>query len=286
MKATWLFDEHPLIIDVRLAQAIGLNKAIVLQQLNYWLHSKSSKEINGKKWIYNSVKAWNKQFPFWSKNTVQRALDSLEKENLVVTGNFNKYKFDRTKWYSINENELVNRMTQFGVKENTKNGKSQLPNLGKPIPDTNTDTNSYKNDDHSATENPFALARLAGINVQSGLNLPIFSDYINRLGNDLVCYAIKRTNDKADHPNWSYLQTVLKSLDDHHVKTVKEAEELSAKYRQRKGKSSSMQRERPHYHLPTNDAGLTQTEALQRILAKEAEEDRLKAEQQKKEGKS
>lgn len=147
-------------------------------------------------------------------------------------------------------------------------------------------TSINKNDDHRSAQNPFDLARLAGINVQSGLNLPIFSDYINRLGNALVCYAIKRTNDKADHPNWSYLQTVLKSLDDHHVKTVKEAEELSAKYRQRKGKSSSMQRERPHYHLPTNDAGLTQTEALQRILAKEAEEDRLKAEQQKKEGKS
>ena len=43
MKATWLFDEHPLVIDVKLAQIIGLNEAIVLQQVNYWLQHRSNK---------------------------------------------------------------------------------------------------------------------------------------------------------------------------------------------------------------------------------------------------
>lgn len=150
MKATWLFDEHPLVIDVKLAQVIGLNQAIVLQQLNYWLHSRSAKKINGKVWVYNRIKDWNEQFPFWSKNTVQRTLDSLEKDHLVITGNFNKYKFDRTKWYSINQAELVNRMTQFGVKGEPNLGSSQLPNLGNPIPDTNQDTNSDTNNNSQA----------------------------------------------------------------------------------------------------------------------------------------
>lgn len=150
MKATWLFDEHPLVIDVKLAQVIGLNQAIILQQLNYWLHSRAAKKINGTVWVYNSVKGWNEQFPFWSKNTVQRTLDSLEKDHLVITGNFNKYKFDRTKWYSINQVELVNRMTQFGVKGEPNLGSSQLPNLGNPIPDTNQDTNSDTNNNSQA----------------------------------------------------------------------------------------------------------------------------------------
>lgn len=279
MKATWLFDEHPLIIDVRLAKVIGLNKAIVLQQLNYWLHSKSSKEIDGKKWIYNSVKAWNKQFPFWGKNTVQRALDALEKEHLVVTGNFNKYKFDRTKWYSINENELVNRMTQFGVKENTKLGKSQLPNLGKPIPDTNTDTNSYKDDDdpHRGS-NPFDLAYMTGINVNSGTHLPIFTDYISRLGNDLVCYAIQRTGDLASHPNWTYLTTILKSLEDNHVKTVKQAEELSTKRGQANKRYSKKTQgtngQKYKFQIQPHPEGMTQSEAIAEEIAKEAENDR------------
>ena len=59
MKATWLFDKHPLVIDVKLAQAIGLNEAIVLQQINYWLHGRHAKKINGRLWTYNSIKNWN-----------------------------------------------------------------------------------------------------------------------------------------------------------------------------------------------------------------------------------
>lgn len=159
MKATWLFDEHPLVIDVKLAQAIGLNQAIVLQQLNYWLHSRSAKKIDGKLWVYNRIKDWNEQFPFWSKNTVQRTLESLEKAGLVVTGNFNRYKFDRTKWYSINQAELVNRMTQFGVKGEPNLGSSQLPNLGNTIPDTNTETNSDTNSNGQARPDDTASLR-------------------------------------------------------------------------------------------------------------------------------
>ena len=77
MKATWLFDEHPLVIDVKLAQTIGLNEAIVLQQVNYWLHGKHAKRIEGRLWTYNSMKKWNEQFPFWGLNTVKRKFSSL-----------------------------------------------------------------------------------------------------------------------------------------------------------------------------------------------------------------
>ena len=44
MKAKWLFDEHPILIDKKLAAVIGFNEAVVLQQLNYWLHSNSAKK--------------------------------------------------------------------------------------------------------------------------------------------------------------------------------------------------------------------------------------------------
>lgn len=129
MKATWLFSEHPLVIDVKLATVIKLNPSIVLQQLNYWLHSSSAKKINGKLWIYNSVKDWNKQFPFWGINTVQRILDSLEEDGLIESGNFNRLKFDRTKWYTINYEELSKRMEKAGMTDSGKNGNG-LPQNG------------------------------------------------------------------------------------------------------------------------------------------------------------
>ena len=134
------------------------------------------------------------------------------------------------------------------------------------------------NDDDQPAEDAFDLARLARINVNSGLNLPVFTDYINRLGNELVCYAIKRTNELASHPNWSYLKTVLKSLEDNNVKTVEQAETLSKKYGKQRYKGLKQKnKSTPDYRLPTKDEGMTQTEALAKELAKEEEEDRKKS---------
>lgn len=161
MKATWLYSKHPLVVDVDLASVIGLNEAIILQQLNYWLHSKSAKPVNGKTWIYNSMKSWHQQFPFWSLDTIKRAFEELEKMNLIETGNFNKLKFDRTKWYSINEKELSKRMKQsqpIDLRKTTNALGQNAPmeqrnlqhsewgNLHQPIPDTTettTETNTY-----------------------------------------------------------------------------------------------------------------------------------------------
>ena len=112
MKASWLFSKHPLLVDQDLATVIGLNEAIVLQQLNYWLHSKSAKKINDKWWVYNTYENWKKQnFPFWSVATIRRAFSSLEKKEVVVSANFNRAGFDKTKWYSIDETKLNQLMS-------------------------------------------------------------------------------------------------------------------------------------------------------------------------------
>lgn len=142
---------------------------------------------------------------------------------------------------------------------------------------TNTD-HINKDDDDQPVEDAFNLAQLAGINVNSGLNLPVFTDYIDRLGNELVCYAIKRTNDVAQHPSWSYLKTVLKSLEDNHVKTVEQAEKLSKKYGQsRRGKSSLKKAgKKPQYHFETRKApeGMSRDEFFAKELAEIEAEDK------------
>ncbi|HEB2379826.1 TPA: DnaD domain protein, partial [Staphylococcus aureus] len=85
----------------KLAELIGLNEAIVLQQIHYWLNN-SKHKYDGKTWIFNSYPEWQKQFPFWSLITIKRTIYSLEKQNLLLIGNYNKAKFDKTKWYTIN----------------------------------------------------------------------------------------------------------------------------------------------------------------------------------------
>jgi DNA-binding HxlR family transcriptional regulator len=49
---------------------------------------------------------WSKQFPFWSQKTLSRTISSLEKQGLVISGNYNQKGYDRTKWYTIDYDAL------------------------------------------------------------------------------------------------------------------------------------------------------------------------------------
>ncbi|WP_288500898.1 helix-turn-helix domain-containing protein [uncultured Erwinia sp.] len=101
-----LINENPLQVLPSLACAIGLNEAVVLQQIHYWMAS-SQHVHDGRRWVYNSVPSWQKQFPFWSESTVKRALLSLEKQGMVISGNYNRDPRDHSKWYSINYEALA-----------------------------------------------------------------------------------------------------------------------------------------------------------------------------------
>ena len=106
-----LIDDYPILVLPRLAEKIGLNEAIVLQQMHYWLKT-SNHNYDGKRWIYNSYPKWIEQFPFWSESTIKRTITSLEKQELIFVGNYNKAGFDRTKWYSINYDTLDKLVTR------------------------------------------------------------------------------------------------------------------------------------------------------------------------------
>ncbi|WP_462410365.1 conserved phage C-terminal domain-containing protein [Neobacillus sp. Marseille-QA0830] len=95
-----LIDEAPIMIIPSLAAKIGLNEAIVLQQIHYWVQT-SSHVIEGKRWIYNTYKEWQKQMPFWSESTIKRIILSLEERGFLLSANWNKIKLDKTKWYTI-----------------------------------------------------------------------------------------------------------------------------------------------------------------------------------------
>jgi hypothetical protein len=102
-----LIDEYPLLVLPSLAIIIGLNEAITLQQMHYWLDPRINKNLrSGLHWVYNSYEEWQKQFPFWSIRTIRRNIQSLEEQNLLISKNFNSNSFDKTKWYSINYNTL------------------------------------------------------------------------------------------------------------------------------------------------------------------------------------
>lgn len=98
-----LFRFRPLVISPELAAKIGLNEAIVLQQLKYWINETDSGiDHEGKRWVYNTHEQWAKQFPFWSVDTVKRTLTSLQKQELVLVEKLAKANRDQTNFYTIN----------------------------------------------------------------------------------------------------------------------------------------------------------------------------------------
>lgn len=103
MARRLLLDEPPLILLPSVAMLLGVNEALILQQFSYWLHA-SKNEWEGHFWTFNSYAEWRKQFPFFSVSTIGRAIRNLERYGLVISKvGPNKKKFDRTKWYRIDQ---------------------------------------------------------------------------------------------------------------------------------------------------------------------------------------
>lgn len=216
-------------------------------------------------------------------SAIKTALNEIEDAGYLTRkqGHKKNGQFTSQDWI-LTDTSTNSPQVEKSLADKAPAGKALADNRTLPNTDFKPNTDhTNKDDDDQPVESAFNLAQLAGINVNSGLNLPVFTDYINRLGNDLVCYAIKRTNELASHPNWSYLKTVLKSLEDNHVKTVKQAEKLSKKYGQNRksGKSSPRKTgKKPQYHFETRKApeGMSRDEFFAKELAEIEAEDKAK----------
>lgn len=139
-----LIPEPPLQCTPSLAVELGgSDPAIILQQIHYWL-LRSNQVKDGHRWVYNSVRQWHEQFPWMSEKTISRHLKNLEKRGLLITGNYNRAGFDKTKWYRINYPALSQMGKPLGqnvptIGTNVPNGlgqnvPTQEDNLSEPIP--------------------------------------------------------------------------------------------------------------------------------------------------------
>lgn len=92
-----------------IALEIGVNEAIVLNHLYYWVHHNKTNNINfyeGRYWTYNSIGAFTRQFPFFTQAQIRRILNKLKDNGIIDTGNFNKNNYDRTIWYTLTQKGL------------------------------------------------------------------------------------------------------------------------------------------------------------------------------------
>lgn len=103
MGKNLLIDERPLVLLPSLAKIIGVDLAIVVQQLHFYLDNpKSGKMINGERWIWNTYEEWQKEsFPFWSTRTIRRLFTEAEEKSLIVSSQPEGWD-SRRKYYRLN----------------------------------------------------------------------------------------------------------------------------------------------------------------------------------------
>lgn len=138
-----LLDGTQIPVSAELAQVVGLNEAIVLQEVYYWCKVNRREKRpthDGYYWVYNSYRNWSeKHFPWWSPRTIQRIFEKLEKQELIITGNYNKSPMDQTKWYRINFPKLHSAIKTSSLGQSDQ---MDLAGLSKPIPDIITERNN------------------------------------------------------------------------------------------------------------------------------------------------
>lgn len=138
------------IFDEEIACEVGMDAAVIYQNIYFWVEKNKANErhyYDGTYWSYNSVKAFCELFPYMSNSQIRRALKTLEEKGYIITGNYNKVAYDRTKWYALTEkgfaklDKTICSKQQMEVAEKTNRF---VPN-DKPIPDINTDINTDVN---------------------------------------------------------------------------------------------------------------------------------------------
>lgn len=89
-----------------LAEKYGIEKALIIDYFAYWVVENMRNEKNfheGRYWVFNSASALSEKFHYISRRTMNQKLQELETDGILISGNFNKNKFDRTKWYSFKD---------------------------------------------------------------------------------------------------------------------------------------------------------------------------------------
>lgn len=136
--------------DITIAQELGVSAAIVVQNLQFWIKKNEANDKHfhdGRYWTFNSMKAWHELFPFWTERQIRKILDDLVEKKIIIKGNYNEMKYDRTLWYAFTDYGITILQT-CQMKETTLSIQSDK-NV-EPIPDINTDINTDVNTDRES----------------------------------------------------------------------------------------------------------------------------------------
>ena len=121
-----------------LALEFGIEGAILIDEFQHQISWNTANEKNfheGRYWTFNSMKAYEKKYPYLNSSKIKRTINSLIQKGILVKGNFNTNQYDRTNWYAFTDMGLS--IVQNCYIDELKMTNGRVKN-GRPIPTTNT----------------------------------------------------------------------------------------------------------------------------------------------------
>lgn len=226
-----LLDDRPLVIQPKLIELLGdPTEAIILQQIHYWL-VKNMNIKDGYSWVYNSIKDWNKQFKWLSEPTLKRKFKSLEDKGLLITGNYNKAKFDRTKWYRI-DYDALDEMVQALYQNDTTIVSKRYNAKYQNDTDYTIDYTKNNNIDNTTTTGTTEIGSIYEFWESNVGSLSpylyeeiqaIYEDWseVSKQPKEMILESIKMALDKGVR-NISYIKTILKRWYDNRIYNIED----------------------------------------------------------------
>lgn len=225
-----LLDSRPLLVMPELAVALGLNEAIFVQQLHYWM-KKSEHYIDGHRWVYNTLKEWQKQFPWWSTTTIGRVINGLERKGILLSANYNENSYNKTKWYTIDFEALDKYVSP--EKEETVDQK-----------EVEKSTPAVKEKDEEQLKEQAAIEKTMKENgiFMSRLSKKQLELWFDIFDGEMIEKAVEMTLYHSAN-KWSYVDAVLKHWHKLGFKTVEDIEKHEAERKKKSTRSQSAREE-------------------------------------------
>lgn len=222
-----LFDEQPIVFDRTLAREIGDRHATVLQQVHYWIEvnrKKKNKEVykDGYYWTYRSIKKWHEEeFDYLSFSTVRRTFDDLIEDGYLITGEYNKFGADRTKWYRVNKDKIsklyekitnekhLSNMTNANAQneqmEMSKMSSSEMLKMSQPIQENNKRLNKGNISSYQSNNNIIYVnqnEKVNELNDSKNINDKSFRKYNTQYFKDSFGYSRVSKNKQVELDKW------------------------------------------------------------------------------------
>jgi DnaD/phage-associated family protein len=199
---------------------------------------------------------------------MKRQFDWLEERGIVITGNYNKLKFDRTKWYTIDYDALDRlvspfaRNDQMGIVDTTKrewssqlngNGRDDYDNTIDYTKTTTKTTQAASWPAHSAAEsvqpdnNPTSVVsrrNSEGMNEvfndwtnawgwPNGIITTDLTEWVHKYGADIVQHAIKQAAEIVGLKKPSkYVASILDRYEREHLLTIEDIKADEQRHKQ------------------------------------------------------